>query len=103
VPAAGQRGIGSWRDSLLAHLGVDEGVLAPAVQPDRWPVAEGDLIATRMATLDANRTAPIGSCAPIPRKKRYTRYTRYRAHFIGISCIAGNATSLNITRYGRYT
>jgi hypothetical protein len=97
LPASGRRGhIGSWGDSLVAHLGVDEGVLAPAVQPDGRPVTESDFVAARTATLDASRTAPV------PRKRRYSRYRRYKAHFIGISCISGGATSLNTTRYRRY-
>ena len=68
VAASGRRGhvleqrarVHSLGDPLLAHLGVDEGIFALAVQMDRRPVAEGDLVAARIATLGAGRlSAPI--------------------------------------------
>jgi hypothetical protein len=87
---------GSWGDTLVAHLGVDEGALAPTVQPDRRPVSESNGVAAWTATLGADRLSP-----PVPRKRRNIRNMRNKAHFIGISCIDGAATSLNITRNRR--
>jgi hypothetical protein len=88
---------------FLAHPAIDESVLAFAVQPDRRPAAEGDLVAAWASALGANRLSRRIGRAPVPRKSRYRRYSRYKPCFISIFCVDRAATNLNATRYRRYT